>query len=544
VLRERHTDIVVVGGGVGGCAAALAACRRGRTVVLTEETDWIGGQFTSQTVPPDEHRFIERFGSSSSYREYRMRVRDYYRRNLPLTPEARGTWELNPGNQECGTLGAEPRAYLAAFRELLAPHIHSGRLTILHRHAPVSAETERDRIRSVRVRSRSTGDELDLVAPVFLDATELGDVLPLAGIEHVVGAEPQEETGEPHAVPGGNPRCQMCITWCLAIDHLEGEDHTIDRPEQYEFFRDTTPPHWPNPQLSFVALDYDTMGPWQHTFLPVVRGGPLWESLWLHRRFIDKDNFAEGAYPSDIIHVNWTQNDYLWGPILAVDANERQRHLEGARQLSLSLLYWLQSEAPRPDGGSGWPGLRLRADVVGTDDGLAMHPYVRESRRIRAETTMLEQHVSAELREDGAESFDDAIGIGYYFLDMHQRTDGAVPFLVQTWPFQIPLGSLVAVRIRNLIPACKNAGVTHVVNSATRLHPVEWAIGEAAGTLATLCVSRRLEPAAVRASHAELRTLQTTLASGGVELEWPRLVPVRRWDDHLRYAVDAERSTE
>ena len=59
------------------------------------------------------------------------------------------------------------------------------------------------------------------------------------------------------------------------------------------------------------------------------------------------------------------------------------RYLDEARQLSLSLFHWLQTEAPRPDGGTGYPGLYLRPDVTGTDDGLAKSPYVRESRRIR-----------------------------------------------------------------------------------------------------------------------------------------------------------------
>ena len=75
--------------GVGGCAAALAALRNGMTVVLTEETDWIGGQLTSQAVPPDEHPWIESFGCNALYRTYRRRVREFYRRNYPLTEAAR-----------------------------------------------------------------------------------------------------------------------------------------------------------------------------------------------------------------------------------------------------------------------------------------------------------------------------------------------------------------------------------------------------------------------------------------------------------------------
>ena len=49
-MKEVRTDILVAGGGVGGVAAALAAVSLGRRVVLTEETDWLGGQLTSQAV--------------------------------------------------------------------------------------------------------------------------------------------------------------------------------------------------------------------------------------------------------------------------------------------------------------------------------------------------------------------------------------------------------------------------------------------------------------------------------------------------------------
>src|SRR5512136_228354 len=78
-----RADVAVIGGGTGGVAAALAAARLGMHVVLTEETDWIGGQLTSQAVPPDEHPWIERFGCTASYRRFRDEVRAYYRRHYP-----------------------------------------------------------------------------------------------------------------------------------------------------------------------------------------------------------------------------------------------------------------------------------------------------------------------------------------------------------------------------------------------------------------------------------------------------------------------------
>ena len=108
-----------MGGGLGGCAAALAVLRNGRTAVLTEATDWIGGQLTSQAVPPDEHPWIERFGASASYRKLRQEIRAYYRRHYPLTAEARSNERLNPGNGSVSALCHEPRAALAALTACL-----------------------------------------------------------------------------------------------------------------------------------------------------------------------------------------------------------------------------------------------------------------------------------------------------------------------------------------------------------------------------------------------------------------------------------------
>src|SRR3989442_4393735 len=148
LARELSCDVAVIGGGVGGCAAALAAARNGMRVILTEETDWVGGQLTSQAVPPDEHAWIESFGATGSYREYRDRVRDYYRRNYPLTETARRRHDLNPGNGRVSRLTHEPRVSLAVIEEMLAPFVHDGPKTLLTRHNPVAADFARDPLRA------------------------------------------------------------------------------------------------------------------------------------------------------------------------------------------------------------------------------------------------------------------------------------------------------------------------------------------------------------------------------------------------------------
>jgi hypothetical protein len=184
----------------------------------------------------------------------------------------------------------------------------------------------------------------------------------------------------------------------------------------------------------------------------------------------------------------------------------------------------MQTEAPRPDGTLGYPGLRLRKDVVGTDDGLAMHPYIRESRRIRAEFTILEQHLSPVSRgNEGAMPYADSVGIGCYRIDLHPSTAQRNYIDSPVHPFQIPLGSLIPIRVSNLLAACKNIGTTHITNGCYRLHPVEWNIGEAAGYLAAFCLDNNVEPRQVRNNEKILADFQQMLVAEGIELQWPAI---------------------
>jgi hypothetical protein len=258
------------------------------------------------------------------------------------------------------------------------------------------------------------------------------------------GAESRSETGEPHASEQPDPRAQQAITVCFAIEHLVGEDHTIDKPRQYEQWRELRPPGWPGPLLGWTTVRPETHQPLTRMLFEAEDDHPWWR----FRRILDRSNFEAGFACSDVTVVNWPQNDDWFGPVVGVDPAEQARNLEAARQLSLSLLYWLQTEAPRPDGGLGYPGLRLRGDVVGeTPDGLAPAPYVRESRRLRAEFTVLEQHIAHPLRPDGPERFGDSVGIGCYRIDLHPRVSGAGYLDLGCWPFQIPLGAMIPVRV-------------------------------------------------------------------------------------------------
>jgi hypothetical protein len=352
----------------------------------------------------------------------------------------------------------------------------------------------------------------------------------MTGAEFVMGAEGQGQTGEPHAPEEPMPMIQQSISHCFAMSHHPGENHVIDRPAMYGFWRDYASNFWPGKNLSWTQTHPITLETMTRSLFPEAGQTNPWTPLWPFRQILNPENFEPGFFPSPITLVNWPQIDYWLGPIVGVSDEDKAKHLEGARQLSLCFFYWMQTEAPRGDGGTGYPGLKIRPDVVGTEDGLAKYVYIRESRRIKAEFTVLEQHVASAIRTDGAEKFGDSVGVGCYRIDLHPScggsgtdADGINYIDVGCWPFQIPLGSIIPQRMENLLPACKNLGVTHITNGCYRLHPVEWNIGEAAGALAAYCLNTGEIPRGVRNQEAKLKDFQALLVRLGVELDWPKM---------------------
>ncbi len=200
--------------------------------------------------------------------------------------------------------------------------------------------------------------------------------------------------------------------------------------------------------------------------------------------------------------------------ILDREPLDAARILQQAKRVSLAFLYWLQNDVARDDNnGTGYPELMLRADEMGTRDGLSMAPYIRESRRLRGRVRVVEQDIGADYQKGSrARWFQDSIGTGFYMIDIHPCGAGERGRMMMPKPFQIPMGALVPERISNLLVAGKSISVTHITNGAFRLHPVEWNVGEAAGAIASLTIRQDRMPAPFE--------VQRELAAAGVPLVW------------------------
>jgi len=183
-------DIVVVGGSVGGCAAALAASSGGASVCLLEASSWLGGQYSAQGVTkPDETQYTPTVGSTATYRAFQHAVRAFYRSNYLLSASGANQPSFDPGGDYPG-FSTEPKvAHQILLQELQArPNCHV-RLNFRVAEANVTGDTIQNVVAFDQYNNQAT-----FYATYFIDATELGDLLPLAGVEYTLGAEARSDT--------------------------------------------------------------------------------------------------------------------------------------------------------------------------------------------------------------------------------------------------------------------------------------------------------------------------------------------------------------
>lgn len=509
-MSELACDILIVGGGTGGTAAALALTHSGYRVILTEETDWIGGQLTSQAVPPDEHPWIEWTGCTKLYRNFRDQIRAHYRQR-DLTAQVRSIQHLNPGGGWVSRLCIEPKLAHTVLQEMLQPAKEEGLIELLQ-HIPISAEVTGDRIDSVTFLDLESGDNVTVAARYFLDGTELGDLLALAGVEYVTGAESVADTGEPHALDVADPNGVQSFTWCAILGYDPDGQDQMDEPPNYTFWRDHQPDNWPDKLFSFTMANVRTSQPMHFPLF-----GNEGMNLFSYRQIVYPDLYSTYREPATC--MNWPMNDYALGNVIDAPA-DREVFLQESRNLTLGYLYWLQSE-------HGYRGLHLRPDLAGTEDGLAIAPYFRESRRIKAVYTVREQEIASECNpgRNLAREMPYSVGVGAYRIDLHPHVGGRPTLDMSSLPFQIPLGCLIPQRVENLLPACKNIGTTHITNGCYRVHPVEWNIGEAAALCAAWCLDHDVAPRQLLNSGSDFAFGQW-IEQRGIQRSWPEFGPL------------------
>jgi hypothetical protein len=507
VSHPINTDICIIGGGLGAVAAALTALDLGATVVLVAPQRWLGGQMSSQGVSAlDEHRYIETFAGSPHYLRLRQLIRQRMATlyGITITDEA----TFNPGNAWVSNLCFFPQVAADAINALIAPYVASQQLTVLYDTLPIAVSKKDATI--THISCRGSAQVYEIIPQQVIDASEQGDLLALANLAYVTGAEAHSDTGEHNAPLVARPHEIQGFTFGFAVEFCPHQSHIIIKPEGYASLRDRQPF-----TLTLTSQDGEA-----RPFRMFTDGPTGLPPFWTYRRLWDGQQTTPAT--ADIALINWNSNDYHHGTIIDVDTQTAAQRIDEAKRLSLAFLYWLQTEVPRDDGtGFGYPELKLRPDIMGTNDGLAMEPYVRESRRtpglsrIVAEDLLVVNQPLAR-----ANAYRDSVGIGWYFMDLHPAPGNSQSMFAPTRPFQIPLGALIPPDCHNLMMGCKNIATTHLSNGSYRLHPVEWNIGVAAGMIAQLAILQQVAPCDV-----PVWSVQKKLLAQGHPVAWAIDVP-------------------
>ncbi|MGB7412668.1 MAG: FAD-dependent oxidoreductase [Thermosynechococcaceae cyanobacterium] len=528
--------LLVVGGSTAAYSATLGALQAGMTVCLVQPHLVLGGQFTAQALPAsDDGRLLtpcdripleqrdpqqlvnsEEFALSRSQRQFRDRQRQ-------LQPVA-GQILQNPGGSWVSHLSVTPTVASIALNEAILPFIENGQLTVIPFADPIEvlfqAEPEEyRRVIGVRFRDSQTHHDFTVHSAITIEATDLGDLLELGEIESRLGQESRSQTREAALPETAYPFCQQAVTVCAVVERNCADP--IPSPDGYD--------NEPWLQSKEFTCDFWSRkeNQWQRQCFYDIDG------MFRYRR-LQRSADDEQVRTGDVTVLNWSTsplgiadgppdpdallgcgNDYVPGVLVGVSLEERKRQIQRACDRTLAYIYFLQTELK---------DLKPRGDLTWTETGLALFPYIREARRGVALTTIRHQDVAQKFFPDAvrARTFTDSVGIGqYHYLDMHPNDAlGQVDLKDghDALPFTIPLGALIPERINGLILSSKSIGTTHITNAAYRMHPVEWAIGEAGGYLAAFALQAKSEIREVVTGH--LREFQQQLAQAGIPIVW------------------------
>lgn len=495
-------DVVVIGAGSGGCAAAIQAARMGMTVALVEQSDWVGGQMTGAAVSTMDDKGMTRTGI---YLEFISRVKDLY-----------SAWGKNVNVCYWGsdTIAFEPWAGQKILLEMLA---ETGHVTLILRAKPVSARTSGHRVTSAVF--DADGKKVVLNAKVFIDATECGDFIPLTGARYRAGKSISPKIDKDGVIQD--------ITYAAVIKKYPG-----GLPAELKV--STPPPGYTGYLFKFRAMFRKDGNSWPGEYPFDV---PTHNA---YRAMPDPSSGAviDGGDPSTWPHItktaiNWA-NDYPGRdsgvPGLSVefleDKEYRLRSERMAMAKTLAFIYYMQNELGMSDwsvddrqGYGGWFSNDWRnwKEMPESYAPILRHfppyPYVRESRRIVGITTMTVKDIKRDpVLKRTLSSRADSVALGEYPIDIHGIRDtkyldrdlGETTDMIpddqnsEGGLFQIPFGALIPEKVDGLIAAEKNISVSRTVNGSTRLQPVTMLTGQAAGAIAALAVDRKVQPRDLR----------------------------------------------
>lgn len=457
-------DVLVVGAGTGGTFAALQSARDGAKTCLVEPTAWIGGMITAAGVSSMD-------GNSWNYTgllgEFVQKVKKSYGVKIWQTELCLAPFCFEP------SVGHTVLKGMVAQESNINLYLNAKLKRVLRTGNVIEG-----------IVAEQNGKDITFRAPVTVEATELGDVLYLGDVPFDLGVD--LDSKEEHARKTKD--CVQPITVTAIIKDTGKVQVPVPAPDDYDPTRYfCTIPNSKCPDSSTEFRD--------------------WEFLKSY-----------GQLPNGKVMVNIPTHSY--GNDFDVDRSEydplaREEVIALARKNSLGIIRYFQTELGK--------NTYALSNEFGTDDGLALIPYVRESRRLRGVTRITEADVIPDSLGE-MRFWDDAVAVGDYPLDIHSCERGANDLFLVYPPFQVPYSALIPQKVDGLIGAEKNISVSHIANGRTRLQPIAASIGQAAGAAAAMASLEKKQP-----RNIDVKKLQERLVHSKLRVNYYKDLTPEHW---------------
>jgi len=429
------TDVLVIGGGTGGTAAGIQSARSGSKTILVEKTKWLGGMLTAAGVSCTDGNDLLPGGM---WQEFRKALYAHY-----------GTTNLATGwvSETC----FEPHVGDSIFKAWASRETN---LKLIYGWVFERAEKEGNKITGAVFKNGKKGT-LIIHAKITVDATELGDVFANAGTDYDIGTEDRVYSKE--IMAPGKTNIIQDLTWVAILkDYGAKSNKTILPPPGYDeknyYCSCTSAPCYDKP------YNADAQSMLNYAKLP-------------HNKYM----------------LNWPahgNDSYL--NVIEDNEETRSDKYEAAKLHTLGFVYFIQTAL-------GFKNLGLADDEL--DNGIALIPYNRESRRVKGMVRFNVNHILDPYNQP-EQLYRTGIAVGDYPVDHHHGQNPKTPFIdfPKIPSFNIPMGALIPAAMDGLVICEKGISVSNIVNGATRLQPVVLLTGQAAGMIAALCAQHEQQP--------------------------------------------------
>ena len=516
--QTKKYDIVIYGGTSAGVSAAIQSSRMGKSVVLIEPTNRIGGLTTGGLGQTDIGN-KQAIGGIS--REFYENIKKYYDDPENWKWEKRSDYkdggQTRTEEGEATMWTFEPSAALAVYKSMMDKEkikmVYNERLNRESGVKKVAGKIESITMESGKI----------FKGKVFLDATYEGDLMASAGVSYAVGRESNEEYGETlngvqansintsltglvsrnafnhNFIPGVDPYVVKGdpISGLLPnVNEKPGLEGEGDKKIQAYCFRMCLTDH-PENRIPFQKpANYDQVN-YELLFRNYeARKGPIREMYSYGNSLLPWINSSMPNRKTDTNNKFGFSTDYIGRNYDYPEASyaERERIIEDHRNYQMGLMWTLANHPRIPaevrEEASRWGTTK---DEFERADGWQQQLYVREARRMVSDYVMTQKNCEA------LTVAEDAIGLAAYGMDSHnvQRYVDANGYVQNEGnveahgfkPYPISYGALVPKKeeCNNLIvPVCVSS--THIAFGSIRMEPVFMVLGQSAATAAVLAI--------------------------------------------------------